>query len=137
MAKKDGIKMDIKVDSRTYDFFQRSAPHKLKQARENAVEACGMVWADESKDITTRENHIVTSLYVNSIGYVTGSPATQADTIHQMESGRDQTTLKTGSSVAYASALEKRYSIMARGLDLSEDRMNKVSAAQVKKALSL
>lgn len=137
MANKNGFKVQIEVDPKTLNYFEREAPNQLQKARKNVVEACGMVWADESKDITTNENHIVTGLYVNSIGYNTGSPATQADVIHELKEGPDTSTLRTGSAVKYAASLEKKYAIMARALDLSEDRMNNVALTQVKKALSL
>jgi hypothetical protein len=57
MAVKD-LKLDIKIDQRTMDFFQREAPQKLRQARKKAVEAAGMAWADEAKTITRDENHV-------------------------------------------------------------------------------
>lgn len=137
MAKKDNLSIKIELDSRARNFFERQAPQRLTEARKNAVEACGKVWADEAKDITTNENHIVTGLYVNSIGYVTGSPASQADVVHQLQQSSDKTVLTTGSAVDYAATLEKRYAIMARALDVSEQRMNTVANAQVKKALKL
>ncbi|MGP4063089.1 hypothetical protein [Halobacillus sp. H74] len=133
---KGSLKVDITLDSRARNFFD-NAPEKLAEARKNVVEACGMVWADEAKKITRNENHVDTSLYVNSIGYVTGSPASQSDVINELNESGAETTLKTGSAVEYAASLEKRYGIMARGLDVSEGRMNTVAKAQVKKALNL
>ena len=64
MAKKDGMKFDIKISQ---DLYEWADPDKLREAREAAVTAAGMVWADETKELTRRENHIDTSLYVNSI----------------------------------------------------------------------
>lgn len=133
----NGLRMEIQLDSRALDFFRDRAPQKLAQAREKAVEAAGIVWADGAKRITRAENHIDTSLYVNSIGYVTGSPAKESDTIHDLQQERHKTTLKIGSNVAYAASLEKRYAIMARALDTSESRMKTVAETQVKNTLGL
>lgn len=132
MAKKD-IHFEIKIDPETMVYFQR-APKALKEAEMKAVEAMGMVWADEAKDITTNEGHIDTGLYVNSIGYSTGSPSKP---IHTIEASASETQLITGADVQYAVALEKRYSIMARALDMAQDRMAKVAENQVKNQLNL
>lgn len=130
----DGMRINIEIDSRAYRFFEREAPRKLQEAKENAVEACGMVWADRAKQITTTEDHIDTGLYVNSIGYSTGSPS---NPLYDMEKGRNETVLKIGADVEYAIHLEKRYSIFARALDSSESRMKSVATTQVKRTLGL
>ncbi|MFP5116156.1 hypothetical protein ACSU64_28000 [Bacillaceae bacterium C204] len=41
---KDGLRLNITIDSRAMNFFQREAPQKLNEARKRAVEAAGMVW---------------------------------------------------------------------------------------------
>lgn len=132
---RDQLNMQITIDKRAMNFFQRQMPRKLEQAREKAVEAAGIVWADEAKDITRHDNHIDTGLYVNSIGYSSGSPASQSDVIHQLQSDRNETVLAIGSNVAYSSHLEKRYNIMARALDSSEKRMQTVAKDQIKRTL--
>ncbi|SEA53858.1 hypothetical protein SAMN05421743_105218 [Thalassobacillus cyri] len=129
------ISFDMKIDKRAHDFFQREFPEKLQEARKNMVEAAGKVWADEAKMITRNDNHIVTGLYVNSIGYNTGSPASEADVLHQLSESRNKTSLDIGSGVAYASALEKRYNIMGRALDSAESRMGKAAETQAKRTL--
>ena len=129
------VKFQINVDKDTVNFFQKEMPQKLKEARKKAVEAAGKVWADEAKRITRNDNHIVTGLYVNSIGYNTGSPASETDVVHEITEGSTSTKLETGSNVAYASVLEKRYNIMGRALDSSQNRMAKVAETQVKKTL--
>jgi Bacteriophage HK97-gp10, putative tail-component len=136
MAKNSGIdiKFDIKLDSRAIRYFQKTAPERLQTAKRRAVEAAGIVWADEAKEITTNENHIDTGLYVNSIGYSTGSPSSPYQ--ETIENG-SKTTLKIGANVEYAGHLERRYGIFARAIDLGQSRMNKVAQTQVKNTLGL
>jgi hypothetical protein len=129
------MNIQFKLDKRAINFFQREIPHKLTEAKEKAVTAAGMVWADEAKDITRSDGHIDTGLYVNSIGYVTGSPASDSDVINAVSESGSKTTLKIGSNVAYASHLEKHFNIMARALDASEDRMQSVAKEQIKRTL--
>jgi hypothetical protein len=129
------LNFQLKIDKRAISYFQRELPHKLTEAKEKAVVAAGMVWADEAKEITRRDDHIDTGLYVNSIGYVTGSPASDADVINDVSESGSKTTLKIGSNVAYASHLEKHFNIMARALDSSEDRMQTVTIEQIKRTL--
>lgn len=130
----EGIKINIDIDQRALDWFQRKAPQRLTQAKEKSVEAAGMVWADGAKSITRREDHIDTGLYINSIGYSTGSPSSP---INEMRSSRNKTVLKIGADVAYAQVLEKRYAIMARALDTSESRMRNVAMTQIRNTLGL
>lgn len=130
-------KINMKIDKRTEKWFRKTAPEKLNAAKKKAVEAAGMVWADQAKEITQSEGHIDTSLYVNSIGYKTGSPATEADVIHEIVDQHGKTVLRIGSNVAYASHLEKRFNIMADALDQSKERMVKVSQEQIKRTLGL
>lgn len=145
MAKKDDLKFHIDISPELYEWAD---PEKLKEARKNAVTAAGMVWADETKEITREENHIDTSLYINSIGYVTTFPetnksgdgkkiASESDVIYELEEDSNQSTLHIGSAVKYAEALEKRYGLMARGLDRAKPRMEQVSDYQVKKTLGI
>jgi hypothetical protein len=147
MAKKPkSFQFDIKVDAQALHYFQQELPELLVEAREKAVMAAGMVWSDETKSLTREENHIDTSLYINSIGYITDVPetnksgkgkrtATEADVMRQMTSDDDTTTLLIGSNVGYAAALEKRYGLMARGLDRAQGRMKIVAETQVRKTL--
>lgn len=112
----------------------------MREAREKAVEAAGMVWADETKEVVRDDNHIDTGLYVNSIGYITQFGrvrATEDDVVNEISSDRDMTTLKIGSAVAYAAPLEKKYNLMARGLDRAQDRMQQVADHQLKTRLGL
>lgn len=129
-----GLNLEIDVDRATYNWFGRNAPAKLKEARKKAVEAAGMVWADTAKAITTEEDHIDTGLYVNSIGYSTGSPSKP---IHDFEETAGATHLDTGADVRYAEPLEKRYGIMSRALDRGKTRMQNVAETQVKNILGL
>ncbi|TWT04606.1 hypothetical protein [Planomicrobium sp. CPCC 101079] len=120
--------------------IQNFTDSKMRDAREKAVEAAGMVWADETKEIVREDDHIDTGLFVNSIGYITriGTvQATEADVVNEIASNRDTTTLKIGSAVAYAAPLEKKYNIMARGLDRAQTRMNQVAEHQLKSRLGL
>ena len=113
---------------------------QMKTARQKAVQAAGMVWADETKEIVREDNHIDTGLFVNSIGYATTGgtvPATASDVVNEMTSERDTTTLKIGSSVIYAAPLEKKYNLMARGLDRAQARMQQVADHQLKRGLGL
>ena len=146
MAKnKDKFKFDISISQ---DLYEWADPDKLQEARKAAVEAAGMVWSDETKELTREEDHIDTSFYVNSIGYVStipernksgqgGKQATEADVIYNLEESMNETSLKIGSAVPYAAALEKRFGLMARGLDRAKPRMERVSDYQVKKKLGL
>jgi undecaprenyl pyrophosphate synthase len=133
MAKKD-LQFRVKLDRQALDYFKHVAPERLQQARKAGVEIAGKIWADAAKDITTEEDHIDTSLYVNSIGYASGSPA---DPIYELEETQDKTKLQTGADVSYAEALEKRYAIMARGLDRATPRIRANVWRQVRKSLGL
>ncbi|MCR8865052.1 hypothetical protein NQ109_19170 [Priestia megaterium] len=144
MAKKN-LKFDFKIDE---SIKEALSPEKLKEARRNAVTAAGMAWADETKEIVREDDHIDTSLYINSIGYLTDIPAqdktgkgsraaTQNDVVHELIEGADTTILLTGSGVSYAEILEKRYNIMARGLDRASERMDRVAQVQIQKTLDL
>ncbi|MET3689888.1 hypothetical protein ABIC37_005438 [Priestia megaterium] len=143
--KKDKFKFDISISQELYEWAD---PDKLQEARKKAVEAAGMVWADETKELTREEDHIDTSFYINSIGYVStipernksgkgGREATQADVIYSLEESMNETSLKIGSAVPYAAALEKRFGLMARGLDRAKPRMERVSDFQIKKILGI
>lgn len=134
MVNKNGVNIRVALDQKALNYFQRKAPQRLIEAREKAVHAMGMVWADETKDLTRAENHIDTGLYINSIGYSTGSPSSP---FYEMQQDRNQHTLLIGADVAYAESLEKRFGLMARGLDISKSRMKKVAEAQVRKSLEL
>jgi len=145
MAKKENLKFDLTISQ---DLYEWADPEKLKEGRRKAVEAAGMVCADETKELTREENHVDTSLYINSIGYVSNIPetnksgregrqATQADVIYDLNEAANETSLKIGSAVKYAEPLEKRYGLMARGLDRAKPRMNQVADFQIKKALGL
>lgn len=144
----DGVNFNVKLDRRALDFFRSEAPEKLKEARKRAVEAAGMIWSDETKQITRDEGHVDTSLYINSIGYVTNMPSTnksgkgernasQADVIYNLEENQSKTTLKIGSNVEYAEDLEKRYHLMARGLDVAKPRIRENAERVVKNTLGL
>jgi hypothetical protein len=134
MAKKPSVNFKFDISPGLLRYLQQNAPAKLAQARKKAVEAAGMVWADEAKQITTSEDHIDTGLYVNSIGYATGSPA---DPLYELEDGPNTAKLTIGADVAYAEVLEKRYAIFARALDVGESRMRTVAETQIKNTLNL
>lgn len=145
MARKGNFKFDMHISE---DLYEWSDPRKLREARKNAVTAAGMVFADETKELTREEDHIDTSLYINSIGYVTNFPetnrsgqgsrqATEADVINEIEEDSQSTILHIGSAVEYADDLEKRFALMARGLDRAKPRMEDVANYQVKKTLGL
>ncbi|KGT40035.1 hypothetical protein P421_00135 [Heyndrickxia coagulans P38] len=129
------MNFNLKIDKKTAKYFQKTMPHKLTEAKNRAVEAMGKVWADETKELTRNEGHIQTGLYVNSIGYNTGSPASDGDVIHKIVDKNGKTILETGSNVAYAGYLEKKFNLMARGLDVSSNRMQKVAKTQIKDTL--
>lgn len=129
------MNFNLKIDKKTAKYFQKTMPHKLTEAKNRAVEAMGKVWADETKELTRNEGHIQTGLYVNSIGYNSGSPASDGDVIHKIVDQNGKTILETGSNVAYAGFLEKKYNLMARGLDVSSERMQKVAKTQIKDTL--
>lgn len=142
---RNGLNFNFQLDPAIQGQFSDA---QLKEARIRAVEAAGMAWADETKEITREDNHIETSLYINSIGYVTDFPhdpndkkgkrqATEADVIYEVSEGDDKTTLKIGSAVSYAEILEKRYNLMARGLDRAEPRMKQVADTQIKRTLGI
>ncbi|MCQ2010547.1 HK97 gp10 family phage protein [Sporolactobacillus sp. STSJ-5] len=133
----DGMKFNMNIDKKTQRWFQKTAPQKLVSAKKKAVQAAGMAWADTAKEVTRNEGHIDTGLYVNSIGYKSGSPATDADVIHEIVDQNGKTILRIGSNVVYASSLEKRFNIMADALDQSKERMVKVSQEQIKRTLGL
>jgi len=144
VAKKN-LKFDFKIDQSVKD---QLSPERLKEARRNAVTAAAIAWADETKEIVREDDHIDTSLYINSIGYLTDIPAQdktgkgsrtaiQNDVVHELIEDADTTILLTGSGVSYAEILEKRYNIMARGLDRASERMDRVAQVQIQKTLDL
>lgn len=120
---KEDVRFEVELDKRAIDFFNRF-PAKMEKAKREIVEANGMIWADETKAITRAEDHIDTGLYINSIGYSTGSPSDPQWDISK-RGAVTQLVAGTGSSVTYAGALEKRYALMARGLDRAKPRMEK------------
>lgn len=132
---KENLKIMIELDKQAERYFN-SFPTKLVKARKEVVETAGKIWADETKSITREEDHIDTGLYVNSIGYATGSPN---DPQWDLKESGSKTVLTagTGSSVSYAAALETRYNLMARGLDRAKPRFEKVLGNVVKKNLEL
>lgn len=121
--KKPDLKMNVNLSPEAERYF-RQFPDKLQKARRECVEAAGMIWSDETKDVTRREDHIDTGLYINSIGY-RSDPAKPSDPEWDLTQNKDVTELVvgTGSSVTYAAALEKRYGLMAKGLDASTNRI--------------
>ncbi|MGG3745780.1 hypothetical protein ABET15_04220 [Heyndrickxia faecalis] len=138
------MKFNMKIDKKTANYFQKKMPHKLTEAKKRAVEAMGKVWADETKTLTRDEKHLRTGLYVNSIGTLTNIkpapgydavPATKDDVVHEIVDSGGKTILKIGSNVAYAGHLEKQYNLMARGLDISTERMKTVANTQIKETL--
>lgn len=142
---RSGMNFNFQIDPALQERFSDG---QMKEARKRAVEAAGMVWADETKEVTREDDHIDTSLYINSIGYVTNfaadpnsekgsKQATESDVIHELIEEDDRTTLQIGSAVSYAEVLEKRYNLMARGLDRAEPRMKLVADAQIKRTLGL
>lgn len=132
---KENVRFEVELDKRARVFFERF-PARMEKAKREVVEAAGMAWADETKSITREENHIDTGLYINSIGYSTGSPSDPQWEVSK-RGGATQLVAGTGSSVTYAAALEKRYALMARGLDRAKPRMQKVVDAVIKKNLEL
>lgn len=126
---------EFHIDPKLNDFLKEVENERLLEARKNAVIAMGMVWADQAKSITRIDKHIITSLYINSIGYVTGSPAKSEDVIHEVTVEQGRTTLTIGSNVAYAAVLEKRYNIFARALDMATPRMQAVAQTQIERTL--
>lgn len=137
MANNEGVNLRFRINlSPGAKSYFNTFPNKLKQARKEVVEVSGKIWADETKEITTQEDHIDTSLYVNSIGYSTGSPS---DPKWDLSESDDTTKLSVGvgSSVDYAESLEKRYNLMARGLDRSKNRMKTQIERVIRRNLQL
>lgn len=132
---KTGVRIQIELDKQAERYFN-SFPTKLVKARKEVVETAGKIWADETKSITREEDHIDTGLYINSIGYSTGSPS---DPQWNVKESKSKTTLTagTGSSVSYAAALETRYNLMARGLDRAKPRFERVLGNVVQRNLEL
>lgn len=139
------MNFNFQVDPGLADRF---SDEKMRVARRRAVEAAGMVWADETKEVVREDDHIDTSLYINSIGYLTDIAhdsssekgkvqATEGDVINEITEEENRTILKIGSAVSYAEILEKRYNLMARGLDRAEPRMNLVADTQIKRSLGI
>jgi len=126
----DEIQLSIRFDKQMTSFFEKQT--KLNLASAKVVEACGKVWADEAKSITRIEDHVDTGLYINSIGYSTGEPS---NPLYELETQTNRSILTIGADVEYAEALEKRFSIFARALDIAKPRMEKVSATQIQKIM--
>lgn len=132
---KQNVRFEVTLDKRARAYFTRF-PARLEQTKKEVVETAGKIWADETKAITREENHIDTGLYINSIGYSTGSPADPQWDVKKRGSVTELTA-GTGSSVTYAAALEKRYALMARGLDRAKPRMQKVVQTVIERNLEL
>ena len=126
---------EMNIDKTLEEYLSKAAPEQLAEARKNAVIAMGMAWADQAKLITRAEGHIDTGLYINSIGYVTGNPATSDDVLYNLFHSGQLTRLEIGSNVHYAESLEKRYNIFGNALDSALPRMQAVAEFQVKKSL--
>lgn len=129
----------FKFDKKAQKFFAE-IDKKMPLARQTAVDVMGRVWSDEAKLITQADNHIDTGAYVNSIGYdseIPGKDGTiqKGKILHDLSEKTTETTLLVGSDVKYASPLEKRYNIMARALDSSQDEMIKQGTNAVKKII--
>lgn len=136
MAKKTKINFSL---DREAENFLKNLESKLPEAREKALEAAGIAWADEAKMIARRDQHIETGTYVNSIGYVTdfsGPKGAEAGTpIHEITLEGEKTNLEIGSAVVYAGSLEKQFNIMGAALDSSLERMQTVANEQIKRVL--
>lgn len=63
----------FKFDKQAQKFFAE-IDSKMPLARETAVKAMGIAWADGAKEITQSDDHIDTGAYINSIGYETNIP---------------------------------------------------------------
>lgn len=134
--RKTGINFSFDEDA---EQFFKGFGKKLDEAKTNAVEVAGMVWADKAKLITQADHHIDTGAYVNSIGHEThiqGPNGSDVGTvIHDLTRDNTKTKLVLGSGVDYAAELEKRYNIFGRALDSSLEEMGKVGHAAIKKTL--
>lgn len=129
----------FKFDKKAQKFFAE-IDRKMPLARETAVKAMGVAWADGAKGITQSDDHIDTGAYVNSIGYETNIPGKngiiqKGTPINDTVEKANETILTIGSDVRYAAPLEKRYNIMARSLDANEKRMLEVGSMAVRKTI--
>ena len=129
----------FKFDKKAQKFFAE-VDSKMPLARETAVKAMGVAWADGAKEITQSDDHIDTGVYINSIGYETNIPGkdgtiNKGKILYDLNEKPKKTKLIIGSDVDYAAPLEKRYNIMARSLDANEKRMLEVGSMAVRKTI--
>ncbi|MDA2113232.1 hypothetical protein PDN20_29890 [Bacillus cereus] len=120
---------------------------QLKQARKAAVEAARKPFANEAKRITADEDHVDSSRYINSISERTDFPAvnktgrgkispSDGDIVNVLKETRDTTELETGTAVDYAHFVERRYNIIARGLDNAEPDMQDAASKEIIKIIT-
>ena len=94
----------------------------IAAASDKGIEQSMALWEAQAKALTTEERHVVTGRYRGSINqskgsppnYVDGNYSPNNDGIHER---KGHLHWIGGSNVEYASELEKKYSLMARGLD--------------------
>ncbi|MDA1758329.1 hypothetical protein PDK30_25875 [Bacillus cereus] len=120
---------------------------QLKKARKVAVEAARKPFANEAKRITADEDHVDSSRFINSISERTDFPAvnktgrgkispSDGDIVNILTETRDTTNLETGTAVDYAHHVERRYNIIARGLDNAEPDMHNAASKEIIKIIT-
>jgi len=87
----------------------------LKIGESKALERAGLVIEKEWKRIVTKEDHIITGLYRNSIN----STASDGEGIHEWSNDSGILKLRVGTAVEYAIYLERNYGMGVRSLDAS------------------
>lgn len=139
MAKKSAVTFTF--DKNTMNWIN-GLQKDVERASADAVEAMGMVWADNAKLLTRNDKHIDTGAYVNSIAYATSFPGKSGmvevgPVINEKKALAMIQQLTLGSGVSYAVYLEKRYNLFARSLDASLSEMRRVGTEVFKRSLGV
>jgi len=112
-----GLKLTFKANGK----FPLIARNAIKKSLESAA----LPLEKATKELITREQHIVTGRYRASINYNVNdgqsrdrsSASKPDDGIHNFKNS--DMTLEAGTNVEYAASLEKRYSLLARGKEIA------------------
>ena len=118
--------------------INKKAPKIVKTAIMKWLLSASIAPEREAKLITTKDEHVITwryraSINLNQVDWLPRQtvPGTESnDWIH--EESLETLSLKFWTNVEYAESLEKKYSILARALDMSKSKMQKQFARWIK-----
>jgi hypothetical protein len=123
----------------TFKFnLNKEAPWIIKKAVMQWLVRASLSPERNAKIITTEENHVITwrfraSINLNAVDWIPRDKVKETksdDWIH--EELLNESKLTFWSNVEYAASLERKYSILARSLDMSRNEMSQLFTKWVK-----